>query len=110
MPARCVARASSAVRRRFGQPGQAILTRQFHELLPIAAIGEEKINEQRDHQHTRTEHDRVPAQFPAPDAATARAKLQLAFQLGIALNFPIRLEPGAQRRRCLGSLPIVAAS
>jgi len=32
---------------------------------------------------------------------------QLAFQLALRSILPIRLEPGAQRRRCLGSLPIV---
>ena len=45
------------------QPGQRILARELHQLLPVAAVGDEKVDEQRDDRDAGQHHHGIPAQL-----------------------------------------------
>ncbi len=89
------------------QAGQTILTGQSHQLLPIAAVDDQKVDEQRDHRDARHDHDRVPAQRQGLTLRLFPRDAQFALQQRVALYLPIRLEARAQRRCLLDPFGVV---
>ena len=99
--------ASSAVRRRFGNPVNPSGARQAHQLLTETQVGDQEINEQRNHQHARYGRDGIPAQLLRLTLRPLLGQVQFPLQQTVSLDLTVGLEARAQRRSLLVAIAVV---